>query len=255
MDGEGDRPGGPDRPEGAAGAAAANAAPNATPSATASAAPGAARSPRAPDGRRARKRATIVQAATRLFLEGGFEATSMDALAAAAGVSKRTLYAHFPAKERLFEAIVTELCEEILEPLRRPETAGRPPRATLLELGRTFLGVMLSPAGLDLYRTVLAEAKRFPQLGALFYRCGHQAAAARLAAYLRDQQAQGRLRPLDPAAAAEAFLTLAAGFAYERALLCPGTQIAPAEVERWLTQAVDLFLDGLAQPPADQAPG
>ncbi len=196
-------------------------------------------------GPRPAKRAQILRAAAAVFLRDGFGPASVDAITLEAGVSKRTLYAHFPSKERLFEAIVGALCDEILRPLDAAAEPGAPLRDLLLQLGQQYLDAMLSPGGLDLYRLVVAEAKRFPALGELFYARAHERAAAALADHLARHAGPG----VDARFAAEGFFMLVAGFTYERALLRPDVPMSRAGLRSQLEQAVDLFLVGLAGAP------
>ena len=81
-----------------------------------------------------RKRDAIVQAAIGEFREHGFNGTSMDRVAAAADVSKRTVYNHFPSKEELFEAILLLMWERSQSPDELAYTPARPLRDQLLEL-------------------------------------------------------------------------------------------------------------------------
>src|SRR6478672_1234307 len=73
--------------------------------------------------RSARKRRAIVDAATTAFLRGGYLGTSMDEIAAAAGVSKQTVYKHFADKKRLFSEIVTSMVDEVSDPVHELVTS------------------------------------------------------------------------------------------------------------------------------------
>ncbi len=120
-------------------------------------------------------RAGILAAAQRLFLERGFQATSTDAILAAAGVSsKETLYRYFASKEELFVAVLGNLTTERPDFLARlaalpPPRDVRALRESLTTAAREILTLMCQPAYLALWRTMIAEAPRFPQLGAAFF--------------------------------------------------------------------------------------
>ncbi|WP_437320914.1 TetR/AcrR family transcriptional regulator [Sorangium sp. So ce385] len=122
--------------------------------------------------RKSAKQAQIRAAARRLFLDRGVAGTSTDALAAAAGVSKRTLYAHYPSKERLLQSVLEEL---IAEPGRRelalassmPEDA-QALHDALATFLRAVLTTLMQPDYLGLARVIIAEVPRMPELGALF---------------------------------------------------------------------------------------
>src|SRR5580658_6835679 len=105
------------------------------------------------------KRRQILDGASRVFLDLGFDGASMGEIARAAGVSKGTLYVYFADKSRLFEAIVEE---ESLEQGRLafnfdPE---RDVTSTLMEFGQAFIQVLCRPGGGSSTRTVMAIAER-----------------------------------------------------------------------------------------------
>src|SRR5258707_15768776 len=99
----------------------------------------------------------ILDAAGRIFMEQGYGATSMDAVAREAGVSKATLYAHFTNKEQLFGERIAAGTRRHSEGLTLPDIADKDVRAALIHFGREFLKILLSPQGLAIYRVVIAE--------------------------------------------------------------------------------------------------
>ncbi|MFQ5348326.1 MAG: TetR/AcrR family transcriptional regulator [Rhodothalassiaceae bacterium] len=122
-------------------------------------------------GGEGRRRATILEAATALFLEHGYGATSMDAVNRRAGGSKSTLYAYFGNKERLFAAVVEAALEEL------EDAAATPLDALSLEeglrrIGMTLYRLVTSDRHVALARVVIAEAARFPAIGRIYYRRG-----------------------------------------------------------------------------------
>ncbi len=199
---------------------------------------------------RADKRRAILDAATRAFMRDGFGLAGIDRIVEDSGVSKRTLYAHFPSKEALFGAIIREYCDVILTPLREVDIGDRDPRETLIALGRMFWKVLLSPEGLSLYRVVIAEAERFPDLGRVFYESAHDAAARLLADYIREKTEEGIFRDIDSRQTAEGFFALVRGFIYERALLDIDTERDRNALEDSLAFAADVFLNGIRRTPA-----
>ena len=194
------------------------------------------------------KRRAILDAAALIFMRDGFGLAGIDDIVAESGVSKRTLYAHFPSKEVLFGAIIQDWCEEILTPLREASLGDRDPRETLIDLGRMFLEVVLSPDGISLYRVVVAEAPRFPDLGRVFYDFGHEPAAELLSSYIRRKAEDGVFRDIDSRKAAEGFFQLVAGYAHDRRLLGIDTEGRPEETEAYLALVTDIFLDGVRRP-------
>jgi TetR/AcrR family transcriptional repressor of mexJK operon len=119
----------------------------------------------------ARKRAAIVQAAKAEFLKGGYDGTSMDAVAAAAGVSIMTLYRHTTNKDDLFGAIIAAACQT-----QNPEEEAAlqnivhlPTPEALHAAALHMQEVLTSPETVALMRIVIAETARFPQLGQIAY--------------------------------------------------------------------------------------
>ncbi|MEL6189820.1 MAG: helix-turn-helix domain-containing protein, partial [Myxococcota bacterium] len=88
--------------------------------------------------RRSPKRAAVIEAATEAFLSHGFEGTSMDRIAETAGVSKRTVYDHFPSKEDLFRAISHEILERVEEMPTHAYAPDVPLESQLLQIGNAF---------------------------------------------------------------------------------------------------------------------
>ncbi|MGI9451939.1 MAG: TetR/AcrR family transcriptional regulator, partial [Geminicoccaceae bacterium] len=144
------------------------------------------------------KRIAIVEAATRLFLDSGYNVVSMDAIADAACVSKRTVYSHFNNKETLFGAVMQMMCRRFnrLDPEGGPLNG--PPEEVLVTLGTGFLTLITSPEAVALYRVVTAEAPRHPKLAEVFAQNGPDPFCALLSCYFEDQTALGTLRVDQP---------------------------------------------------------
>src|SRR5476649_1016126 len=98
------------------------------------------------------KRQAILDAAKILFLTKGYASTSMDAVAAEAGVSKLTVYSHFNDKETLFSSAVVARCEEQLPELFFDVSSDLSVEAVLLKIGRGFQTLINSPESLELHR-------------------------------------------------------------------------------------------------------
>ena len=165
------------------------------------------------------KAESILAAAKRSFLAGGFGAVSMDAIAREAGVSKATVYAHFAGKEELFGAVIERECERYFARFSVSELDPCDVRASLMVLGRRFLELLLSPDALALHRIILAEVTRFPVLGEVFWRAGPERERAQIEAFLKRAIASGTLTPADTRLAAEQFVALIRGDVQLRHLL------------------------------------
>lgn len=148
------------------------------------------------------KRAAIIAAAAELFLHSGYGAVSMDAIAAKAEVSKRTVYSHFPGKDVLFAAVMTSHCDRMVGMDNLQLDPEMEPAEVLRDLGTRLLTLVTSPEAVALFRTVVAEADRFPELGRTFFESGPLRWIETLGPYLKEQDRRGRLKVPDPEAAA-----------------------------------------------------
>src|SRR5688572_31812984 len=104
------------------------------------------------------KRAAILEAAKVLFSHEGYAGTSMDQIAASAGVSKLTVYSHFGDKEALFIEAVERYCDEQVPTALFTPTPGQPLRERLCSIGRAVLALITSPGALKGFRLMCASA-------------------------------------------------------------------------------------------------
>ncbi len=176
----------------------------------------------------------IRKAARLLFLEKGYEGTSMDAVAAAAPVSKRTLYHHFASKADLFAAVIDEAWSHFTRAPVLPAEAGANPRQELSAYVDRLKAHWDRPDVIPLLRLVIAEAPRFPELSRAYFAAGKEPAVKGLATYLASLAAAGRLSPgLDPTLAAAQFLgAIKEPLFWPRVLGVPVAFCADAAVDR-----------------------
>ncbi|HYG88375.1 MAG TPA: TetR/AcrR family transcriptional regulator [Azospirillum sp.] len=203
----------------------------------------------APSPEAGSKPAQILEAAGKLFLENGYGAVSMDAVAKTANVSKATLYAHFRSKDELFAAMVACECRNQMGTLSCEQVSRLDVADALRLIGRRFMLMLLSSKALAAYRVVVAEAHRFPELARAFYESGPAHSHAQMAAYLRDVDRRGVLRIPDADLAAEQFFGLLKVQIHTRFILCIDPQLPESEIERVVNAAVDLFTKGYAPDP------
>jgi TetR/AcrR family transcriptional repressor of mexJK operon len=202
----------------------------------------------APGGqtRTARKRRSILDAATALFLRDGYLATSMDEIAAAAAVSKQTVYKQFGDKQSLFREIVAGTVAEIADPVAHQVASLRGSddlEADLRDLARRLITQVIQPRMMQLRRLVTAEAARFPELGRLFYENGPGRTVDTLAATFQHLAARGALRLEDPRLAAEHFNWLVMSTPLNRVMLCGDTELpGPADLTHYADAGVRAFL-------------
>jgi AcrR family transcriptional regulator len=188
------------------------------------------------------KHRAILHAGTAIFLQFGYGSATMDQIAAEAGVSKQTVYNHFQSKEALFKAIVGELTVALMAPVVVRDAARSTPEQVLRVLGRDFLALMLHPSSLALYRLIVAESARFPELGGPIYAVGAGHMLGMLADYLAWETRNGRLSVADPAVAAELFIGMLTGRLQLRALLGVDPGQEEGDLARRAENAVSCFL-------------
>ncbi|MBG0817910.1 TetR/AcrR family transcriptional regulator [Planomonospora sp. ID82291] len=177
-------------------------------------------------GRTARKHAQILQAATAAFLRHGYAGTSMDEVAASAAVSKQTIYKHFGDKEQLFTRIVldtTGQVDALVRLVTRTLAGTEDLDRDLAELAHRFIAALMHPELLALRRLVIAEAERFPDVGAAWYRQGFERVLAALADCFERLAGRGLLSVDDPALAADHFVGLLLWIPVNRVMFCGGT--------------------------------
>jgi len=179
-----------------------------------------------------------------MFMRLGYDGTSIDAVAEAAAMSKRTVYAHYADKSDLFGAVLRGLIERFLVPITRFESSTDALEPTLMEVGRHLLRSVLAPEAISLHRIIIAESERQPQFGRLAHAEGRTPAVQAIAAVLRRHRAQLRLDDLERAAAQ--FMSLVVDDSLCRATL--GIADDGRDIERRVRSAVDLFLAGAARP-------
>ena len=185
----------------------------------------------------------IIDVAEKLFLSHGFGATSIEAVAKQAGISKRTFYHRFPGKERLFEAVVRRLIERWLPPFDTEMLSAPDLADALRHTAEYILRIALTPEALALHRLVIHEAQRFPGLARIMHELGAASGIERIAGHLEPRIKSGELRAVDPRFAAEQFI-LAVVTGPQRRALGLGIPLSAAEISAHAGNAVALFLDG-----------
>ena len=188
-----------------------------------------------------RKRVAILQAAIDEFRGHGFEATTMDRVAATAGVSKRTVYNHFPSKDVLFAEILLQLWQKSAALVDVPYCPDRPLRDQLLELVRQKLAMLDDGNFVDLARVAIAETIHSPERA--------RDMVARLedkeegvTRWIRAAQADGRLIALEPAFAAQLLQGMLKAFAFWPQITMGVPALSGEQQQQVAQSAVDMFL-------------
>ena len=197
-------------------------------------------------GRSVGKRRAILDAATEVFLKGGYLGTNMDEIAALSGVSKQTVYKHFSSKEALFVDIVSSMTGDTGDRVHN-DAAELPPNGDLAAYLEDYaylqLTIVLTPKVMQLRRLVIGEVGRFPELAKVLYERGPLRAIGILAEMFKRLAARGLLRIDDPKLAASHFNWLVMSHALNEAMLLGDAAIPrPAELRRQAVAGVKVFL-------------
>lgn len=188
-----------------------------------------------------RKREAIIEAAVQEFRRNGFEATSMDRIASAAEVSKRTVYNHFPSKDVLFAEILNQLYQRIHAQLTVPYSAERPLRDQLQELLEQKMQLLNDNNFIDLARVAISEAIHSPERARdMVSRMNEREEG--LTVWIRAAVADGKLNIADPAFAANQLQGLIKGFAFWPQISFSHATLTPAMQKQVIDAAVEMFL-------------
>jgi TetR/AcrR family transcriptional repressor of mexJK operon len=203
------------------------------------------------DTRSARKRKAIMEAAETAFLQNGYLGTNMDEIAAAAAVSKQTVYKHFSDKEQLFTEIIYATMGRVIDELIRGATLdvdqSDDVERDLLALARQLIASIWHPDVLRLRRLVIGEAGRFPHLGETYFEQGFERGITAVATSIEQLAAAGRLHVDDPHLAAQHLAGLILWVPLNRAMFT-GNDDLPPDVDHFATAGVHAFLAGYAAP-------
>ncbi|WP_313025246.1 TetR/AcrR family transcriptional regulator [Pseudomonas lopnurensis] len=192
------------------------------------------------------KREAILAAAQVLFLGNGYEGSSMDAIAAEAGVSKLTLYSHFKDKDALFCAAVKATCETRLPRRLFQLEDDCKIDEVLLTVGRAFHELVNSPESIGLHRVMVAMATQNQALVRMFFEAGPQQLLFDLQQLFAQAGARGLLDIAEPLRAAEHFCSLIKGVQHFRLLIGYAEPLQAEAAERHVQDAVHLFLRAYA---------
>jgi len=191
-----------------------------------------------------RLRGRILDAATDLFLAEGYGSTTIEAVAARAGISKRTFYDRFDDKPMLFAAVVHHIIAQIRPPADVSLIEGATLRDVLRRLAGMLLQAVLSPRALALHRLVMAEFARFPELiRAVDGEGSTREAATLISDILAQQLRESKPSAEDLAFAGEQFVFMVVTVPQRRAMGY-GTRMSAADLDAWADRTVALFLNG-----------
>lgn len=192
----------------------------------------------------------LLDVALELFLNDGYERTSVDAIALAAGMAKRTIYARYGDKESLFRSALSRAIAEWIVPVERlQEAESANLHETLLRIGRILVENILSPSGLRLFRLTNSVSNPMPELAAANVRQGTEPTIAFLADLFSRRVELSEQSGFDAREAAHAFLHVVVGGPSSMATW--GVEFDRENLERHTLSSIELFLNGLLPRPAE----
>jgi len=192
-----------------------------------------------------RKRSAILAAAAEQFRVHGYETASMDAIAALAEVSKRTVYNHFASKEELFAETVMQMFESSAGQLELGYRPERSLREQLVELLTLKMRTLADPEFIALARVAIGEAIHAPERTLpVIARLGEREEGVTV--WIRAAQADGKLKAGDPSFAATLLQGQVKTFAFWPQIAMGAAPLSPEQQERVIDAAVSMFLSYFA---------
>jgi TetR/AcrR family transcriptional regulator, mexJK operon transcriptional repressor len=191
-----------------------------------------------------KKQTDILKVASKLFLEHGYDAVSLDDILERVGGSKTTLYSYYGGKEGLFAATIQNMCRDKLDALRALDSKQLDPSAALNAIGKHFLSILSDPQSRALFRAMISEAERFPKIASTFFAAGPETMIGIVRDKIQQWQKQALLRSGDPEVLAIQFLGLMMGNFHLKSLLGLMEPLTERQIKAWVARGVDVFLDG-----------
>lgn len=187
------------------------------------------------------KRQAILDAAVQNFLATGYERTTLEIVAKDAGVSTATVYKHFSTKRALFGGIMERVWETEVD-LSSSVEQGTDSVTMLTAIGQEYAQLLRQPQVEALFRVIIAEAPRFPELGEELYYRGKEPYLKRLYAYLQKESELKRFQIADIPLAARQFLGMINDVIFWPRFLIMDLKISDSDIENVIINAVETFL-------------
>ncbi len=188
------------------------------------------------------KREEIVVAATDLFMEKGYELTSMEAVAKRANVSKLTIYSHFADKTELFRAIIQYRCDKVCLPESFEAEAQMEPQEALTKIAQQACRIMYRADSLRLTRVIYSEVVHHPEVVEVWYSVGPRRVKTAFTDLLRSFNEQKKLEIPDATRASEQFFSLLKGERMQRTLMMMAPEPTATELAEHIAATVSFFL-------------
>jgi len=195
-----------------------------------------------PIAKQGRKWDQVLDGARTVFLRDGFEGASVDDIVREAGVSKATLYSYFPDKRLLFLEVAKIECQaQSEEAISSIETSGDI-REALTMAARRMVRFFTSDVGMQVYRIVVGESQRFPEIGREFYASGPGVVREILKGFLQKGIDDGKLEIDDLDLATDQFPELCKAGIHLQLAIGLRDSVSDEEIDRVVAGAVDVFL-------------
>lgn len=189
----------------------------------------------------------ILEGAKSVFLERGYEGTSVEEIARRAQVSKGTIYNYFPDKQTLFAAVVHGECQKQSQRIFQIDRDGEDVETLLRDIALHLVEFSLSPFAQNIFRIVVAETPRFPELGQAFYESGPALGKQRLVEFLAQAVKNGELAIADLKMAANQFIELCKADLFYKQLLGVKSHPTQNEIQQVADGAVETFLKAFSR--------
>lgn len=194
--------------------------------------------------RGAARRDQIIDAATEMFLDQGYEAVSVDEIIRVVGGSKTNLYKQFGDKQGLFGEIVSQMCGTFLGKLEQLDVSSLKTPDGLRVLSSTLLAVLLEDRHIAFQRLMLAVSGRFPHLTRVWFADGPQRSRAMIATFIRLKQETGELGGGDPEVLSTLFHDMIVSNLMYFSLM--GERPTRPQIDATIDHAIELFINGQA---------
>jgi TetR/AcrR family transcriptional repressor of mexJK operon len=188
------------------------------------------------------RREAILKVAREVFLEHGYSGASMSQIAERVGGSKATLYNHFFSKNELFVAVAEEEVNQRLKPLFDVSEMSGDISTVLEKFVQRILILLLSDEIIAFYRLVVAEAKRFPEVGQTAYEIGVKRGIELMEGYFSEAVARGELRQANVSVMTEQFMDLCDGHLHRRRLWGITDKVSQEDIDAQARRITATFL-------------
>lgn len=195
------------------------------------------------------KELAVLNAATEIFFVHGFSAATTDMIQRKAGVSKATMYACFPSKEAIFTAVIDKECRIMGHAFNTMEIVDGNIKDALTQLGVSYLQLVFSPSSIALFRLIVAEAPRFPEISHRFYLAGPKPVIDKITDYFISAANAGKINinAIGASQAAQLFTSMLRGEGHLEYLTHPTPTPSMTRQDLWVKNAVDTFLKAYAK--------